>query len=255
MANRPPPEMPVDEMLVDDRLGPQLPLALRAPPDQRLERYLRAPAGLLDQLHALASGGPVDAAYLQGTGVTGKTHLLVGCCTLATTLGRQASYLALSNVRGRLRVASEGLDADLVALDDVDAIAGNREDEVALFDLHNRLRDAGRSVLYAASAAPEALPLVLPDLRSRLAQCTRWMLPVLDDHARAELLRQRASARGLAFDDAALDWMLRRCSRDLGSLTALFERLDRASLVAQRRLTVPFLRQVLGAEGADSVVP
>ncbi|HSD16006.1 MAG TPA: DnaA regulatory inactivator Hda [Thermomonas sp.] len=230
-------------------LGPQLPLALRAPPDQRLERYLRAPAGLLGQLQALASGSTVDAAYLQGTAATGKTHLLVGSCTLATTLGRQARYLALSNLRGRLRVASEGLDAELVALDDVDAIAGDRDDEIALFDLHNRLRDAGRSVVYAASAGPEALPLVLPDLRSRLSQCARWTLPVLDDDARAELLRQRAGARGLDFDDAALDWVLRRCSRDLGSLTALFERLDRASWVAQRRLTVPFLRQVMGAEG------
>ena len=247
--------MAVDDRLVDDRLGPQLPLALRAPPDQRLDRYLRAPAGLLEQLQALARGDSVDAAYVQGIGATGKTHLLLGCCTLATTRGRHASYLALPGVRGRLREASEGLDADLVALDDLDAIAGDREDEVALFDLHNRLRDAGRSVLYAASAAPDALPWVLPDLRSRLSQCTRWTLPVLDDGARAELLRQRAATRGLDFDDAALDWMLRRCSRDLGTLTALFERLDRASLVAQRRLTVPFLRQVLGAEGADSVVP
>lgn len=243
MASHPLPEMPVD-----DALGPQLPLALRAPPDQRLEHYLRAPTGLVEQLQALASGDAVDAAYLQGTSATGKTHLLVGCCTFATTLGRHASYLALSNVQGRLREASEGLDADLVALDDVDAVAGNHDDEVALFDLHNRLRDAGRSVLYAASAAPEALPLVLPDLRSRLSQCMRWTLPVLDDDARAELLRQRAATRGLDFDAAALDWMLRRCSRDLGTLTALFERLDRASLVAQRRLTVPFLRQVLGAD-------
>ena len=94
-------------MLVDDMLGPQLPLALRAPPDQRLERYLRPPAGLLEYLQALASGDTVDAAYLQGIGATGKTHLLVGCCTLANTLGRQASYLALSNMRGRLRAASE----------------------------------------------------------------------------------------------------------------------------------------------------
>ncbi|GHB99232.1 DnaA regulatory inactivator Hda [Thermomonas carbonis] len=240
--------MPVDEMLVDDRLGPQLPLALRAPADQRLERYLRAPSGLLEQLQALASGDMVDALYLQGTGAAGKTHLLLGGCALATALGKQAAYLSLANVRGRLREAAEGLDGDLIALDDIDAIAGHRDDEVALFDLHNRLRDAGRSVLYAASMAPDALPLLLPDLRSRLAQCTRWTLPVLDDDARAELLRQRAAARGLDFDDAALDWMLRRCSRDLGTLTALFERLDRASLAAQRRLTVPFLRQVLGAD-------
>jgi DnaA family protein len=68
----------------------------------------------------------------------------------------------------------------------------------------------------------------------------------LDDAGRTELLRQRAAARGLDFDDAALEWLLRRASRDLGSLTAIFERLDHASLAAQRRLTVPFLRQVLG---------
>ncbi|HWS78077.1 MAG TPA: DnaA regulatory inactivator Hda, partial [Thermomonas sp.] len=59
------------------------------------------------------------------------------------------------------------------------------------------------------------------------------------------VLRQRAASRGLAFDEAALEWLLRRCSRDLSDLASLFERLDRASLAAQRRLTVPFLRQVL----------
>ena len=65
------------------------------------------------------------------------------------------------------------------------------------------------------------------------------------------MLRLRAAARGLEFDDAALDWMLRRCSRDPGSLAALFEQLDRASLAEKRgRLTVPFLRQVLEAQGS-----
>ena len=235
-------------MPVADGLGPQLPLALRAPPDQQLDRYLRAPAGLIDHLRHLAAGDAVDATYLQGGSATGKTHLLVGCCSLATAQGRRASYLSLASVRGHLRAASDSLDADLLALDDVGAVAGDRADEVALFDLHNRQRDAGRAIVYAAAAAPDALPLLLPDLRSRLAQCTRWTLPVLDDAGRAGLLRQRAAARGLDFDDAALDWMLTRCSRDLGTLTALFERLDRASLVAQRRLTVPFLRQVLGAD-------
>ena len=237
-------------MPVEGPLGPQLPLALRAPADQRLERYLRAPSGLLEQLQSLASGDSGGALYLQGSAATGKTHLLLGSCALAAALDRQAAYLPLANVRGRLRAASEGLDADLVALDDVDAIAGNREDEIALFDLHNRVRDAGIGLLYAARDVPAALPLVLPDLRSRLAQCTLLALRALDDDGRTEVLRQRAAARGLLFDEVALEWLMRRHSRDLSDLGALFERLDRASLAAQRRLTVPFLKQVL--ESAQS---
>ena len=85
----------------------------------------------------------------QGYSVTGKTHLLVGCCSLATAQGRRASYLSLASVRGHLRAASDSLDADLLALDDVGAVAGDRADEVALFDLHNRQRDAGRAIVYA----------------------------------------------------------------------------------------------------------
>jgi DnaA family protein len=232
-------------------LVPQLPLALRAPPDQRLSRYVDAPAGLPDALRALAAGASTGGVYLHGAHATGKTHLLLATCAEAEDAGLRAAYLALRGLRGHVRDATDGLDAaDLLALDDVDAIAGSREDEIALFDLHNRLRDAGRGLLYAAADAPDALGLVLPDLRSRLAQCARWALPVLDDAGRAELLRQRAAARGLDFDDAALEWLLRRASRDLGNLTAIFERLDRASLAAQRRLTVPFLRQVLEADQA-----
>lgn len=232
-------------------LVPQLPLALRAPPDQRLSRYVDAPVGLPEALHALAVGGAAAGLYLHGAHATGKTHLLLATCAEAEAAAARAVYLTLQGLRGHVRAAVEGLErAELVAVDDVDAVAGSRDDEVALFDLHNRLHDAGRGVLYAADAAPDALPLVLPDLRSRLAQCARWALPVLDDAGRAELLRQRAAARGLDLDDAALEWLLRRCSRDLGSLTAIFERLDRASLAAQRRLTVPFLRQVLEADQA-----
>lgn len=225
---------------------PQLPLVLRAPPEQRLSRYIGAPAGLREALHALAGGAAPAGIFLQGGHATGKTHLLLGACAEAEVAGRRAAYLTLRGLRGRVGAAVEGLDrAELLALDDLDAVAGVRDDEIALFDLHNRLRDTGRAVLYAAGAGPDALGLVLPDLRSRLAQCARWVLPVLDDGGRAELLRQRAAARGLEFDAAALDWLLRRASRDLGTLTALFDQLDRASLAAQRRLTVPFLRQVL----------
>jgi DnaA family protein len=225
----------------------QLPLALRFPPDQRLDTFVAAPAGAIAQLRALAAQPGADWCYLAGPPGTGKTHLALGACAQAEGAGRRAAYLPLRTAAGRVREALEALDgSDFVALDDMDAIAGDRAGEVALFDFHNRMRAAGASLLYAACVGPDALALALPDLRSRLAQCTRLTLPMLDDAGRREVLRTRAQRRGLAVDDAALDWLLRRVGRDLGGLTRLFDRLDRAALAAQRRLSVPFLRETLG---------
>jgi DnaA family protein len=89
---------------------------------------------------------------------------------------------------------------------------------------------------------PAALPIVLPDLVSRLEQCTRLPLEPLDEAGRREVLRQRAARRGLELDEPVLDYLFRRVGRDLAGLTALLDRLDRESLAAQRRITVPFLR-------------
>jgi len=235
---------------------PQLPLSLRYPPDQSLDTYVDAPAGAIAQLRALAThthetvgyADPTGAdwVYLAGPAGVGKTHLLLGACAAAETAGRRAAYVPLAAATGRLREALHALEGnDLLALDGIEAIAGDRDDEVALFDTHNRARQAGIAIIYAARENPDALSLVLPDLRSRLSQCTRIVLTPLDDAGRGEVLRQRAQRRGLALEEAALDWMLKRVDRDLGGLTALLDKLDRASLAAQRRITVPFLRQTL----------
>ena len=226
----------------------QLPLALRYPPDQRFEGFVSAPAGVTAQLRALAAGAGNDWLYLVGASGVGKTHLALAACAVAETVERRSAYLPLNSAVGRLREALDALhDNDFIAMDGLDAVAGRRDDEVALFDFHNRARDAGTAVLYTARVEPDALSLVLPDLRSRLSQCTRIALAPLDDDGRREVLKLRAQRRGLAIDDAAIDWLLRRVDRDLSSLTTLLDRLDQASLAAQRRITVPFLRQVLGA--------
>src|SRR5690606_15828565 len=144
--------------------------------------------------------------------------------------GRRAAYLPLRSALGRLREALDALDeAALVALDGVDAIAGSRDDELALFDFHNRARGTGAGLLYVAGSAPDALPLLLPDLRSRLAQCARVVLSPPGEARRRAVLEERARRRGLALEPAALDWLLRRAGRDLAGLTALLDRLDRAS--------------------------
>lgn len=235
--------------------GAQLPLALRYPPDQRFETFVAAPEGALPLLRTMSSGTDGNRAadeaivrglYLTGGAGSGKTHLALAACAAAESAGRRSAYLPLTAAAGRLRDALASLhDNDLIALDGLDIVAGDRDDEIALFDFHNRAFDAGKAVLYTARKAPDALGLVLPDLRSRLSQCTRVVLTTLDDAGRREMLRLRAQRRGLVIEDAAIDWLLKRVDRDLASLAALLDTLDRASLAAQRRITVPFLRQTL----------
>jgi len=229
--------------------SPQLPLALRYPPDQRFETFFAGEAATVAQLRAFAAGTGDGGLLLVGPAGTGKSHLALAACAEAAAAGRRAGYLPLASAAGRVQGALESMHAlDLVALDGVESVAGDRGDELALFDFHNRMHDAGRRLLYTSRAAPDALPLALPDLRSRLSQCTRVVLDRLDDAGRGEVLRLRAHRRGLQVDAAAIDWLLRRAGRDLSGLTALLDRLDQASLAAQRRITVPFLRGVLGMD-------
>lgn len=232
---------------------PQLPLALRYPPDQRFENFIGAPEGAVAQLRAVAAGDSLDWVYLAGPAATGKTHLALALCAAAEQLGREPAYLPLAAAAGRLRDALEALEGrDVVALDGLEAIAGQREEEVALFDFHNRARSVGITLLYTAQNPPESLGLVLPDLRSRLSQCGRIMMSPLDDQGRGAVLRDRARRRGLALEEAAIDWLLTHAGRDLSGLVALLDRLDRESLAAKRRITVPFLKRVLDSSDLAS---
>ncbi|WP_101925940.1 MULTISPECIES: DnaA regulatory inactivator Hda [Luteimonas] len=226
--------------------SPQLPLALRYPPDQRLDTLVAPDAALRPLLAAFAASSTRQSLFVAGAAGTGKTHLAIAVCAEAERRGQRAVFVPARGAAGRLADAVASLhDYDLVAIDGLDGIAGDRDDEVALFDLHNRLHDGRRRVLYTATVWPDELPLTLPDLRSRLAQCTRVALAPLDDAGRHEMLQLRATRRGLQLDPAAIDWLLRRVDRDLPALTALLDRLDRASLASQRRVTVPFVRQLL----------
>lgn len=229
---------------------PQLPLALRSPPDQRFESFIDAPDGAVSQLRLLAMAQQPDCVYLAGGPSTGKTHLCLSLCAAAGAMGRRAAYVPLAAASGRVREALESLDAyEVVALDGLEAAAGDAADELALFDFHNRARSAQQNLLYTSRVSPDALGIALPDLRSRLSQCARVVLQTLDDGGRRALLRDRAQRRGLAVEAAALDWILANVERDPVTLVALLDRLDRESLAAQRKVTVPFVRQVLDSTG------
>jgi DnaA family protein len=225
----------------------QIPLDLRWPPHQRLDAFwpgANVPA--LQGVADLVEGG-AGWLYLHGPSGTGKSHLLIGACRAMIESNRAARYVSLARMPADRGEAIAGIDTEgLLAIDDVQAVAGNREAEHALFDLYNRARHANARMLLAANAPPAELGIALPDLVSRLAMCTQYALRPLDDAGRRAMLRVLAGRLGLRLDDEVLDWWFARQPRDPASLVALLQRIDRAALAAQRRITIPFLRELLG---------
>jgi len=234
-------------------MSSQLPLALRWPAQQRFDSFVTGAGNEAAlALARAAAEGATAWIYFAGTAGSGKSHLLLAACAEASARNRHAQYVALSKLAGEPDAAIRALGgSDLLALDDVDAIAGWRQAEHALFDLYNRCKMEKSTLLFAAGAPPAQLGVGLPDLVSRLSSCTQATLKPLDDAARREAVRKRAQARGLILDDAVLDWLFAHTARDLGSQTELLERIDRAALAAQRRVTVPFLRKLLSTENAN----
>ncbi|HET7330863.1 DnaA regulatory inactivator Hda [Dyella sp.] len=228
----------------------QLPLGLRWPRRQRFEHFhAGANAAALAAVQALAVQPGAPWVYLSGAAGSGKSHLLMAACHVAHEAGRTVQYLPLKTVHEHFMALRGVAGSQLIALDDIDVIAGERDAEHALFDLYNRARAEGTALIFTAQAVPAQLNLGLPDLRSRLGACTQFTLKPLEDGERREVLKQQAALRGIELDEGVLDWLFARYARDLGALLDLLDRLDQASLAAQRRITIPFLRTFLREAG------
>ncbi|GBE09608.1 DnaA regulatory inactivator Hda [bacterium BMS3Bbin12] len=228
-------------------MATQLPLDIGLRGHASFDGFVPGPnVAAVQALGALAAGDPDGGVYLWGACGVGKSHLLQAACRAAHESGRRSGYLPLGE-RGRFSPQIlQGLEQlDLVCIDDLDAVAGERTWELALLDLYHRLQENGGRWAFAASARPDACGW-LPDLGSRLAAGLVFGLRELDDADKLHVLRHRAEARGLVLAPEAARYLLTHCRRDLGALCAVLDRLDGAALAAQRRLTIPFIRSVLG---------
>ena len=124
-------------------------------------------------------------------------------------------------------------------------VAGLLEWEEAIFHLYNRLYDAGGKIIIAANDLPKSINLKLPDLISRLSWGFVFQLYLLEDTEKLFILTMRANRRGIILSDEVGKYILTHCPRHMGTLFAALDALDKASLAAQRRLTIPFVKEVL----------
>lgn len=186
------------------------------------------------------------AVYLHGVAGSGKSHLLQALC--AAQPG--SAYFPLRELAAVGPGVLEGAASlPLLAIDDLQHVAGNADWEYALFGLYNERMQRGLRVAVAAVCPATDLPLRLPDLRSRLAALAHFALHPLDETQQREALQRRAQARGMILPEETLTFLQRHFARDMAQLCALLDRLDAASLAQQRRVTVPFIREVLAGQG------
>ncbi|MGK8704934.1 DnaA regulatory inactivator Hda [Metapseudomonas otitidis] len=229
----------------------QLPLGVRLRDDATFANYYpganAAALGYVERLCEPDAGWTESLIYLWGAEGVGRSHLQQAACLRFEQRGEQAVYLPLADLVQYGTAILDNLEqCELVCLDDLDAVAGRADWEEALFHLFNRLRDAGRKLLLAANTAPRELPIALPDLKSRLTLALIFQLHALSDEDKLRALQLRASRRGLHLTEEVGRFIMTRGSRNMSVLFDILERLDQASLQAQRKLTIPFLKEALG---------
>jgi DnaA family protein len=195
----------------------QLPLEISPPAAPSLDNFVvGANAEALAAVRALAAGErPEAVVYLWGERGSGRTHLL------------RAATLA---------------NPGLVAADDVETLDATAQQ--ALFNAINAARDGQAAVLAAGGAPPAALSL-REDLRTRLAWGLVYQLRAPSDTDKAAHLRAEAARRGLRLPEEVLAYLLSHLPRDLASLNAVLDALDRYSLASRRPLTLPLVREAL----------
>lgn len=200
---------------------------------------------LVATLTGIASHSDGHGCWLWGSSATGKTHLLQAVCEAA---GDRAAYVPLSLIADAGPGILDGLSSrELVCIDDIDRVAGQPDWELALFNLCNQIVDAESQLLVSATSTPRECPIELADLRSRLARLPVFQIHALGEDERVSALQLRSRHRGLELPNDTARYLLKRSRRDMGSLYELLDKLDEEALRAQRRLTIPFVRDVLDA--------
>jgi DnaA family protein len=224
----------------------QLPLGVRIRDRAVFGTFLPARnAQAVDHLTLLAGGHRTETTWICGPHGTGKTHLLQAVCVQASEAAQAAYYPMRELASLGVGVLEELPQLDCLCIDDVDVITGKREWERALFVVLRDMQERGARLVMSAEVPPALIPWSLPDLGSRCAASAVFQLRALDEQEQQEALQLRARVRGFELPDDTARWLQRRFPRDMRTLYDLLDTLDEASLVAQRRLTVPFIRTVL----------
>lgn len=199
------------------------------------------------QLEQLAARGAGERfVYLWGEPGSGRTHLLRATCAALLAQGRGCAYLGCDGVTVSMALPRT---VECLAVDDVERLP--EAGQIALFNAYNELRERGGALVAAGDAPPVQLPL-RADLVTRLGWGLVYHLHTLTDEEKAQALTDEAAHRGFDLTGDVTDYLLRHVRRDMASLVAMLDALDRYSLAAKRPVTLSLVRELVREQSTEN---
>ena len=227
----------------------QLALMVQLPDDETFASFKGdVNQGVVSQLKSFIEQKQQNAHsfYLFGLASTGKSHLLHASSSYAAHLGKSSVCLSCAELIQLPVAVLEGLEQiDFICLDDIHLIADNTQWQQAIFDLYNRVLEQNNYLLISGDESAQQLGISLPDLVSRLSWGLTEQVKPMDDEEKVQALQYRATQRGLFLSDDVVKFLLNRFSRDMSNLIKSLDALDKASIQEQRKITIPFIKEVL----------
>jgi DnaA family protein len=203
---------------------------------------------LIKLINRISNKESMHVLYLWGESGTGKTHLLQAACKEASEADLHVAYIPLKQIE---ELSAEMLhdlgELDLVCIDDIECVAGQIEWQQGLTWLYNELKDNNHSLIISGKKSPTNNELELDDLKSRLSSDQVIKIKSPDEELKIKILKQKANERSFELSDEVIEFLIRRVERDLGSLIEVLDKIDHASLAAKRKITIPFVKELINS--------
>lgn len=223
----------------------QLPLDIQLNDSAKFNNYFVGENGqLFDKLRTLDS--TTDSfIFVWGAQGVGKSHLAQAACHSLVSSEKIIAYFPV----GDLGVHSESLEnlehVDFVCIDGFESVAGSQKWETAFFNLFNQLRLHNHQLVIFSQLSPSQLSISLADLKSRLGSMEIYKLKAISDRQKTDFLIDYGKSRGLDIAQDVASFILTRTNREVKSIQLIVKKLDQQALTHKRRITVPFVKNIL----------
>ncbi len=184
--------------------------------------------------------------FVWGSHSSGKTHLAQAIChTFDQSTNKTCVYLPLNNEKISHHILEGLADVDLICIDSLESVRGSYDWQVALFNLYNELKDSSKKLIIFSKETPLQMQLELADLTSRLSSMSIYRLNKIDDENLVEFIQTSGKNVGVEINIEVATFILNRSDRSIINLKRIITTLDEQSLAHHRKVTIPFVKEIL----------